>query len=124
MPDRMNLVRIIDIPGNHVDIPGQRPGLDYQRVVTHDLQRARHPVEETAAVVGDARGLTVHQPLRANDLAAVSLADRLMSEANPEGRDGAAPAANRVDGDARLRRGARTWRDDHPGDTHRADVLD
>ncbi len=50
------------------------------------LERAREALEETLAVVLDAARLAVDEPLRLADLAAEGLDDRLVAEADAEGR--------------------------------------
>src|SRR5689334_19676028 len=70
------------------------------------------------------RGLAVHYPLCANDFAAIRLADRLMPEANAEDGDAAAPAADRVDGDAGFFRRAGSGRKNDRRWCELADLVD
>src|SRR5690349_3412534 len=62
-----------------------------QRVVTTDLESLRQPLEDAAAVVLDHARLAVEQALRAPDLAAERLDDRLMAKADAERRDARVP---------------------------------
>src|ERR1700687_3604950 len=59
---------------------GQALLFDEERVVTGGLERAGDPLEQRASVVLDGRYLAVHQPSRANDVAAECLSDGLMTE--------------------------------------------
>jgi hypothetical protein len=68
--------------------------------------------------------LPVHDTRRPHDPAAVRLADRLVAEANAEGRDLAAPAPDRVDRDPRLGGRARAGREDDRVRPQRADIID
>src|SRR6266540_7539410 len=58
-----------------------------ERVVAADLESLRQPAKDAAAVVLDDTRLPVEQTLRAADLAAEGLDDRLVAEADAERRD-------------------------------------
>src|SRR5438067_13711107 len=57
-----------------------------ERVVAPDLEPLRQPAEDAAPVVLDDARLPVEKALRAADLAAEGLDDRLVAEANAERR--------------------------------------
>jgi hypothetical protein len=104
---------------------GRQTGrIDHQRVIPRDLERRRHAFEDAAAVVLDPRRLAVHRLPGTNDVAAVGLADALMSEAHAEDRCTVTEAAHDVGGNARLVRGAGAGRDDDVARRHRGHVVD
>jgi len=70
-------------------------------------ERRRQAGEHAGRVVGDRAGLAVHDLLGLNDLAAEHLADRLMTQANPEYGKIFRRALDQVQANARLVRIAR-----------------
>ena len=58
-----------------------------KRMIPGGRERRRNPGEDRRPVVTDCGGFAVHQLLRANDVAAERLSDRLMSQADAEDRD-------------------------------------
>src|SRR3954452_11620836 len=110
-------------PRGRLELPGQL-GVDDERVVAADHQRAGQVLEEPGAVVLDRGRLAVHGDVP-HDLAAERLGERLVAEADPERRDprlGEAP--HRLAQDAGLVRRARPRRDDHPVPAAAQQVVD
>src|SRR4051794_11588471 len=72
--------------------------VDHERVVAPHRERARQPLEQPGPVVLDLRGLAVHGHV-ADHAAPVGLGERLVAEADAEGRDARlGEAAHRLDG--------------------------
>src|SRR5215813_4629044 len=76
----------VDGPRGDIETIRQRRSLDRERVVARGLERRRQAAEYTGTGVRDRRRLAVHQCLRADDLAAESLSERLMTQADAENR--------------------------------------
>ncbi len=92
--------------GCHLEIRGQRLRLSNERVITRDLARCRQPFEESPGIVGDPRGLAVHQATGAHDFASEDFHDGLVAEAYPQHRDLAGERADHVHRDAGVIGGA------------------
>jgi hypothetical protein len=58
---------------------GQAGALDDQRMIARDLECPGQALEHALGLVGDLGELAVHEDRRADDFAAVGLADRLMA---------------------------------------------
>lgn len=98
-------------------------------MITASLHRLGDALEQAMPVVVHGRGLTVHQPLVAHDLAAEMLDDALVAEADTENRDLAGECGDhrqRVTGilwSARSRRDDEMRRLDRPGLLERECVV-
>src|SRR3954471_20095470 len=68
------------------DLQQRRDLCGRQRVVSADLELLGQPAEEAAAVVADGARLAVDERAGGGDLAAEGLDDRLVAEADAEGR--------------------------------------
>ncbi len=124
VPHGVDFSGIVDGGRGHLQHGRQRGGLHHQRVVAHDLERARNTVEEVGPVVADLRSLSVHHAARsANDLAAVRFPDGLMAETHAENRDVRAVSLDERDADPRLARCLRSGADDDRGRAQRTHVL-
>ena len=73
-----------------------------------------HILDHADAGMMDHRGLAVHEPLRANDVAAKCSTNRLVAQADTEDRHTSGELADRLDGDPGFFWRARTWRNDDP----------
>src|ERR1700726_4690938 len=76
-------------------------------MIAHRVERTWQAREDRVAIVNHRRRLAMHQPWRADDLAAERLTDTLMAEADAENRDLAGHLAQNLQRDASFRR--RTW---------------
>ena len=65
---------------------GKVSRLHEQRVVARGVEGIGQAGEDAGAVVVDRRGLAVHEPVRADDIAAEDVADALVAEADAEKR--------------------------------------
>ena len=74
-------------PGCYFKALRQRLALDDQRMIACCGERIGQSAEYAVAVVVNLRSLAVHQRLGVNDLAAKSLSNALVAEANAEQRD-------------------------------------
>src|SRR5690606_6731222 len=98
-------------PRGDFEAVGQRLARDHQRVVTRGVEVVRQTGEHTTALVPDARGLAMHDGLGPHHLAAVALAQALVTEADAENRRARAQLADQLDRNTGLVRRARPWRD-------------
>ena len=98
-------------------------GPDDERVVARRLERARQPREDPVVVVQDRRGLAVHQPPGAHDLAAEHLADGLVPEADAEHGYARAEFADDGLADAGVARFARPRGDAHACGIQRGEFV-
>ncbi len=91
----------------------ERFRLDDKRVIARRLELRRQTGEKSDTLVMDGGELTVHHLRRADDAAAVSLADGLMPETHAEQRHAhLAVRSHKIEADARLIRVARARRHD------------
>ena len=120
------------VTDRHDHIPTEGASLEHvgqlrrghERVVATDLERLRQTAEDRPAVVLDRRRLPVHR-LMADDLSPPRLHERLVAEAYAERWDpGGREAADRLERDPGLVRGARPRRDDHPVIATEQQLLD
>jgi len=88
------------------------------------IERARQPFEDALSFMEHRRGFAVHQALRADDLAAVDFADRLMAEADAEQRNTRAKFANDIAGNSSLARRAGAGADQYLFGVERNRLLD
>ncbi len=102
----------------------QRLALDDQRVIAGAGEFVIEAAEDATAVVGDGRGLAVHQVRGADHPAAVGLADRLMAETDAEDRDVGAEPLDRLDADAGFGRRAGAGGEDDPLGIERGHLVD
>ena len=86
------------------DLEGGRQAraLDDQRVIARHLELVGQALEQPCAAIADRRQLAVHRLGRADHLAAVDLADRLVAEADAEQRDRRPGLGDQVEADAGL----------------------
>ena len=98
--------------------------LDRERMVARGRQRRRKVGENAAAVVDDRRHLAVHHALRANDLPAERLADRLVAEAYAQDRNPSGEALDQRHRNPGLAGRARPGRDDDLFRLPRRDLLE
>src|SRR5208283_706468 len=89
----------------------QRLGLDDERMIARRLEGPVNAAKDRLAAVQYRRHLAVDRQGRAHHLAAESLADRLMPQADAEDRDLAAGAGDEVEAHARLMRRAGAGRE-------------
>src|SRR5947207_7732158 len=86
-------------------------------MVAHGGKWAGDAVEQLIVAVYDGTGFAVHQPRRADDLAAERLANRLVTQAYPENRDLTGEGANEGHEDpglcGRLRTGRQYRSEEH-----------
>src|SRR5215469_5676956 len=91
--------------GHDLALGGARAHLEHRRyargsgdqgMVPSHLARLRHPGKERARIVLHERGLAVHEPVGAHDLAAENLDDRLVTETYPEHRNASGELADHV----------------------------
>src|SRR5258707_3072957 len=101
---------------------GQSRAPNRQRMVTRRHEGARQPAEHADAGMADRRGFPVDDLTRMHDLAAESLADRLMTEAHPQYRDPAGKFAHRRERDPRFGGSAGPGGNDHAFRSHHGDV--
>src|SRR5690606_5188938 len=101
-------------PGRHFQALGQRVLVDHQRVVARGLVAIGQPCEHALAPMPDRRGLAMHDPARADDLAAVHLADGLVAQAYAQDRDPWPEFADDVHRHSGFVRRAGTGRDHDP----------
>ena len=94
-----------------------------ERVVAPCLDLLGQAREDPLAVVSDAARLAVQERLRLADLASEGLDDRLMAEADPEGRDGRPEPPDQLHRDARILRASGAGRDDEPVGCERLRLL-
>ncbi len=100
-------------PGRDLQHRRHAQGRNDQRVIAHDRQRCRQALEHTNLPVLDVARLAVHQSIGPHDLAPERLADRLVAEADAkQGDPGISRTQDEGNGNAGLRRGAGTRRDD------------
>src|SRR5690348_1636129 len=100
--------------GGHFKLARQRLALDHQRMIARGFEWRVDAAKDAAAIVLDFGKLAVHRHRCAHDLAAESLADRLVAEANAEDRDARRRGGDQVEADAGLVRRARAGRE-HDG---------
>src|SRR5690554_3921250 len=115
-------VIVVD-PGGDLQAVGQRGALHHQGMVAGHLQRVLEAREEPEPRVANGRGLAVHHLGGAHHLAAVDLADGLVTQADAQYRQPAGEVANGLQGDARLVGGAGPRRDHQVTGGHRLDPL-
>ena len=75
---------------------GKTSVIHHQGVIARRPERRGQATEEAGAVMVDQRGLAVHGPPRAHDLAAVGRADALVAQAHPQDRRGGAQPPHHV----------------------------
>src|SRR3990172_10541557 len=88
--------------GGDGETGGQAMPLHDQRMIARRLERVGDVVEYPLAAMVNARQLAVHQDGRADHLAAIGLADRLMAKANPEDRQVFRRSRDEIETDAGL----------------------
>src|SRR5271166_4605855 len=86
--------------------------LDDERVIAGGLKGFVQAVKKPACIVRDARNLAVHRQRRSHHVAAKSLTDGLVAEADAEDRGRLAGGANKIETDTRLVRRAWPRRED------------
>ena len=94
------------------DLQQLRDPCGRQRVVPAHLELVRQPGEEAAAVVVDGARLAVDEGAGGGDLAAESFDDRLVAEANAEGRSAGREPPDDLQGCSGICRAAGTGGDD------------
>jgi len=88
---------------HHFQTIGAGCPVDNQTVIARRLEGRGQALENPTALVANMAELAVHDRWRLDDLAAERLADRLVSQANPEQRDpGLRGGVHRVQADPRL----------------------
>ena len=97
--------------GGDFERGGEGLALDEQGVVARGFEGIGQAGEDAGAVVQDGRGLSVHEPASADDVAAEDVADALVAEANAEQRGGGAETSDDFVADAGFVRRARTGGD-------------
>src|SRR5689334_15040024 len=74
-------------PGRRLEAVGEALRLHDQRVIARRRERRRQLPEHALAAMVDLRGLAMHDLARAHHLAAESLADALVAQADAEDRE-------------------------------------
>lgn len=75
---------------------GKGVAFDDERVVAGGFERTGKSLENAGAVVKNGGGLSVHQPIGADDIAAIDLADGLVAKADAEDGSGWAELADEL----------------------------
>src|SRR5882762_4968900 len=88
--------------GRDLQALGQRRPANRKRMIAGRHERTRKSAKHTEARMADRRGFSVHDLTRMHNLAAESLADRLMAEAHAQYRNVAGKLAYRGERDSRF----------------------
>lgn len=105
--------RELAVPRGDDQFGRQRLLGDNQRVVARRAKSLRQAGQHAEAVVADLADLPVHRARGPDHARAERRGDRLVAKADAEQRDPSGAAADHVDADARLGRGARSRGDHH-----------
>src|SRR5262245_26453455 len=89
-----------------------RIALNHQTMVASRLRWVRKPAKDALVVVINTRGLSVHDAVVADDMAAKYMSEGRMSQANAQDRNARRNPANNLVGIPRFPRRARARRDD------------
>src|SRR4051794_28403044 len=92
-------------------------------MVAGSLERGGKAVKDAGALMMDQRGLAMHRPAGADDLATIGGPDALVPQAHPQDRDGGSEPSYDGGRNARLGRRAGTRRDDDVGGSHRGHIV-
>src|SRR6266487_6705458 len=112
---------VLGLCGN-LEALGQGRAANRQRMVTRCHERARQSTKHAEAGMADRRGFSVDDFTRVHNLAAESLADRLMAEAHAQYRDPAGKLAYHSERDPRFIGSTGPGRNDDAFRSHRGDV--
>src|SRR3989338_5150733 len=110
-------------PGGHLQRIRHRFTFDDQRMITRRLKRVFNPLKNTFSIVGDHRCFTVHQMFGVDDLAAVSITDRLMPEAHAEDRNLSSETPDKFNAYPCVFRTSRAGRNDDSLRFHDLDLI-